>query len=191
MPPEMSAIPAAGDPSAMGALPGAPGAPAAPSFKPIYSPLDSLAKILADLDFKTYIENNFGTDPDELAHKIWVMYGGPEDELGKGKEGARLDSPSSSDITQQSQEKEDEYNRTRNSRWLRLPLGVSIDQITNTQAISMAVTGGFASVAAAAKKPPAQAKFLMNLVRAAEKADQNSNFLLADKIEKYVKCTLI
>ena len=43
------------------------------SFNVIHSPLDSLGKILADLDFKTFLQNHFGDDPVQLAKKRAVL----------------------------------------------------------------------------------------------------------------------
>jgi len=183
--PGMPAMPSADPAAAAGE-----GAPAGPAFKIIYSPLDSLTKILADLDFKTFLENNFGTDSDELAHKIWVMYGGSEDELEPGKKGERKDSPSSDDVTQQTQAQEEEYNRTRKSRWERLPEGVSIEEITDPQTIASTITSGFAMLAKMNSKP-AQANSIANLIRIAEIAESNKNFTFADRIDSYLKCLLI
>lgn len=161
--------------------PGGEGAPAPPVFKIIYSPLDTLGKILADLDFKTFLENNFGTDPEELAKKVWVMYGGEEDGIGKGKEGARQDSPQSEDMVEQTEIQEKEYNDTRDKRWLRLPLGKTIDDITDTQALTRAILGGFMALVKQNAKP-AQASEIRKITRLADKADQLGYFSYSDKI---------
>ena len=179
-------VPMGMDTMPMAAPAGAPpgGAPgegqAQPTFKVIYSPLDSIGKILADLDFKTYVQNHFGDDADALAHKIWVMYGGAEDEVSTGKTGLRQDKPQAQDPTQAEQIQSAEYNATRNSRWERLPAGVSIDEITNTRAISQALTGGWEMLSRANSKP-AEAKALAWL-KLAEAADDKGLFKLADKI---------
>lgn len=161
--------------------PGGEGAPAPPVFKIIYSPLDTLGKILADLDFKTFLENNFGTDPEELAKKVWVMYGGEEDGIGRGKEGARQDRPQSEDMTTQSKIQEEEYNNTRDKRWLRLPAGKSIDDITDTQALTRAIFGGFIALVKQNAKP-AQASSAKGLLKLASKADQLGYFSYSDYI---------
>jgi hypothetical protein len=179
-----------GMPAMPTADPAAAGGPTEPAFKIIYSPLDSLGKILADLDLKTFLENNFGTDSDVLAHKIWVMYGGSEDELEPGKKGERKDSPSSDDVTQQSEAQEEEYNRTRKSRWERLPEGVSIDEITDPQTIASTITSGFAMLAKTNSKP-AQANSVEGLIRTADLAESNKDFRFADKIDYYLRCLLI
>lgn len=151
-----------------------------PTFKVIYSPLDSLGKILADLDFKTYVQNHFGDDANELAHKIWVMYGGAEDEVSPGKKGLRQDKPKTQDPIEAEQVQTDEYNATRNSRWERLPMGVSIDEITNTGAIAQALTGGWEMLSRANSKP-AEAK-IQAWLKLAEAADARGLFKLADMI---------
>ena len=117
--PGLDAVPAA---SPMGAEPGMPGAQQQPAntFQVIYSPLDSLGKILADLDFKTFLQNHFGSSPHDLAMKIWTMYGGSEDGMTPGKKGARKDTPQSDDMTAQSEAQQKEYNATRNQRWKHL-----------------------------------------------------------------------
>lgn len=155
------------------------------TYNVIYSPLDSLGKILADLDFKTFLENNFGDDPETLAHKIWVMYGGSENELRPGKKGARQDKPQSSDITQQSAAQEQEYNATRNKRWRRLPVGVSIDEITNTQAIKRAIVGGFAALAKGFVKPASASK--LQIIKIADIADEKGYFSYADKLDNILR----
>jgi hypothetical protein len=166
-------------------LPTAGGSPEAaapqPTFKVIYSPLDSLGKILADLDFKSYLENHFGDDYGELAHKIWVMYGGAEDELGKCKKGERKDRPQSSDIAEQSEIQEKEYNNTRNERWRRLPLGVGINEITNTEAIEKSIIGGYATLVKSLAKTTSASSQL--LVKLANTIDAQGNYQLSDLID--------
>jgi hypothetical protein len=168
-------------PTAGGASGGAEAQSAPPSFNIIYSPLDSLGKILADLDFKTFLENHFGDNSGDLAHKIWVMYGGSEDEIGVGKKGEREDSPQSSDMIAQSDAQQKEYNATRKSRWLRLPKGVSIDEITNTEAIEKSIVGGFATLAKSFVKPAGST--VDNFFKIANNADEKGKFSFADKLD--------
>lgn len=165
------------DTMTMGA-PGGEQAPAAPAFKIIYSPLDSLAKILADLDFKSFLENNFGTEAGELAEKIWVMYGGNENDLEETKKGRRQDKPSSDDMMQQQEAQEDEYNRTRKTRWERLPEGVGIDDITTTEAIEQAIIGGYKALTAPQQKPASAERWL----KMASVADDKGDFYYSDKL---------
>jgi hypothetical protein len=152
------------------------------TFKIIYSPLDSVGKILADLDFKSFLQNHFGDNPKDLATKIWTMYGGDPKEKHRGKEGAREDKPQFDDITQQSDAQQQEYNDTRNSRWLRLPVGMSIDDITNTGALEKIITGGF-EVLASQNKKPATSSILQKLIKTANSADEKENHKFADKID--------
>lgn len=175
----LETMPTAGPP---GGPAGGEGAPAQPQFKVIHSPLDSLGKILADVDIKTFLQNNFGDDPDTLAHKIWVMYGGSEDEISPGKKGARQDKPASGDMMQQQKIQDEEYNATRNARWRRLPLGVSIEEITSTQALSNAIMGGFSDLAKSFSKP-AQAKHSKFWLKLANIADERGQYLTADKLD--------
>ena len=178
--PDMGAMPMA---DAGAAAPGAPGEAAAqPAFKIIHSPLDGLGKILADLDIKTFLENNFGSDPTDLAKKIWVMYGGNENGLGKGKKGKRKEKPASEDPTQQEQIQDDEYNNTRKSRWERLPEGVSIDEMKITpEAIEKTlISSGFNLAKTYAK--PAAASALNKWNKTADIADAKGDYRFADKL---------
>ncbi len=182
-----------GDAGGLGALPmadpagGAMGggeAPAAPvnQFKVIYSPLDGIGKILADLDLKSYLQNNFDKTPEEIAHNIWVMYGGGINELTSGKKGKRIINPYSDDPNVQQQQSEKEYNNTRARRWERLPSGVSIDEITTPQAIRNAVINGFHQLSRQNSKP-AQANSLSEFIKAANAADEEHKFFVADKLD--------
>lgn len=183
-----------GPPGLDGGMPG--GAPPQQgqqnNFQVIYSPLDSLGKILADLDFKTFLSNNFGTDPSQLAHKIWVMYGGNEDELGADKKGERLDNPSSSDMMEQQEQQEAEYNATRNARWKRLPRGVGIDQITSTGTLAMAITSAFDTLAKSYSKPPQPTASVLYWMKVADLADQRQQYKVADAAMRFItdRCTL-
>lgn len=161
------------------------GAPPPPAFKIIHSPLDTFGKILADLDFKTFLQNNFGTDPRDLAHEIWEMYGGASDELGEGKKGRRQDTPLSGDPMQLQSAQDDEYNRTRKQRWERLPVGVSIDEITSPDALENAIKGGLHSLVQQNAKPAAaKAQAWLKL---ADRADKNKNYSCADKLLELIK----
>jgi hypothetical protein len=167
---------------------GAEGGPRSSTFKIIYSPLDNLGKILADLDIKSYLQGNFGDDPDQLAHKIWVMYGGAENELSPGKKGERQDKPISSDPVAQQQAQEQEYNNTRNARWKRLPLGVSIEQITSPESISLTIRGGFENLSKMNSKPAQSAT--EKWLKLATKYDSLKRYKDADWVDKILKCLL-
>jgi len=161
-----------------------PAAPPTETFKIIYSPLRSLGLILADLDFKSYLQNNFGTTASDLAHEVWVMYGGSENELDEGKPGKRKDAPASSDLAEQEKIQQAEHNATRNSRWERLPEGVRIEEITSPQILEKAIIGGFDELSRSKKQQPtAQIK---KWIKAANVADNNGNYIYADKIQKII-----
>ena len=157
-------------------------APPQPTFKIIYSPLDSLGKILADLDFKTFLQNHFGDNARDLAMKIWEMYGGDPEERHRGKKGERKDKPASDDMAKQSEAQQQEYNATRDERWRRLPLGVSIDEITNTSALERAITGGFMTLSKGISKP-ATASTVENIIKIANLADIKNQHFYADKLD--------
>lgn len=179
----LGALPMA-DPTGGGALGGdaTSQAPPASQFKVIYSPLDGIGKILADLDLKSYLQNNFDKTPEEIAHNIWVMYGGGVNELTPGKKGKRLINPYSDNPNEQQQQSEQEYNNTRSKRWERLPHGVSIDEITTPQAIRNAVINGFHQLSRQNSKP-AQANGISEFIKAANVADEQNNFFVADKLD--------
>lgn len=133
-----------------GAAPAAPGGPMAiPTAAPgggtptnrqeIGSPLDSLSKILYDVDIKTYIANNFQKQPDEISLTIWQMYGGDKD-------GLKSDPAKVGERTYQKgipqEQIENEENETENARWKRLPTGKHIlDIVNNKQELDQAIAG--------------------------------------------------
>jgi hypothetical protein len=84
-------------------------------------------------------------------------------------------------MTKQSEIQEKEYNDTRNSKWERLPEGVSIDEITTTTAIEKAVTGGMAQLAKQYAKPATAS--IKQMIKVAELADQKQDYRIADKIQ--------
>lgn len=166
------------DAMTMGAPP-APAGPPAPTFQIIYSPLDNMGKILADLDFKTFLQGNFNKPAKDLALEVWEMYGGDEDGINAYKEGRRKNKPFSDDMMKQQNYQEDEYNRTRETRWERLPVGKTIADITNTQELESAIAGGFNFISKPAK--PAAAS-VQSLIKTANIADQVGQYKEADRI---------
>ena len=81
-PPPMDPMAAMGaPPMGMGGPPtmpmAAPGAPPA-SREEIGSPLDSLGKILYDVDITTLLLSRIGDAADDTALYVWLMYGGDE-----------------------------------------------------------------------------------------------------------------
>lgn len=164
----------------------APAAPPEPQYKVIYSPLDGLGKILADLDFKSYLQNHFDKSPDVIAHNIWVLYGGGANELTPGKKGKRLQNPYSDQPDEQKSQSDEEYNATRNKRWERLPSGISIDKITTPEAIKNVVIGGFEQIAKQNQQPGPTAAKINELIKTANVADSQKNYNLADKIDCFL-----
>jgi len=115
------------DPMAMGmggppAMPmAAPGAPPT-SREEIGSPLDSLGKILYDVDITTLLLSRIGDSSEDTSLYVWLMYGG--DEHGgsmKDRVGKRA---KKKDVKKEQEEAEQE--RTEDSRWERLPAGKKI-----------------------------------------------------------------
>lgn len=128
------------DPMAMGGPPtmpmAAPGAPAV-SREEIGSPLDSLGKILYDVDITTLLLSRIGDSSDDTALYVWLMYGGDEhggamkDRVGKRSK--------KKDVTKEQEEAEQE--RTEDTRWERLPAGKKITDITSLKEMTEEVQG--------------------------------------------------
>lgn len=123
----------------LGALPtGAPGLEDKTEREEIGSPLTSLAMIMYDIDLDSFIDQNISETPEQIATKIWELYGG--DELGinggNGKLGARK---LRYDVSEEEEKKERE--QTKDQRWKRLPEGKMISDITTFDEISNYVQG--------------------------------------------------
>jgi hypothetical protein len=120
------------DPMAMGmggppAMPmAAPGAPPT-SREEIGSPLDSLGKILYDVDITTLLLSRIGDSSEDTSLYVWLMYGG--DEHG-GSMKDRVGKRAKKKDVKKDQEKA-EQERTEDSRWERLPAGKKITDITS------------------------------------------------------------
>ena len=113
------------------------------------------------------------------------MYGGPQDELGHGQPGKRQDKPQTSDQTKQDKINTEDYNNTRERRWERLPMGVSIDEITNPQALQMAVEGGFNALVKQNSKPAAAAA--LEWLKIANKAEESGKYHYVDRLQVLIK----
>jgi hypothetical protein len=142
MPPMPGAAPGgAPDPTAMMAAGGPPGAPPPPPPAPqrqrIAGPLDSLSKILSDADINTVIENQIGTAPEDIATKIWTDYGGDPKGGPGGKRGVRT----TQDAAEQPDQSAKEIDATENAKWMRLPQGKTISDITSLQSITAMMNG--------------------------------------------------
>lgn len=111
-------------------------APAPPGRAEISGPLDSLAKILYDANITDVVSNNTSDDPEKIAMDIWTEYGG--DEVGnarKGCEGTRTDEDGDMPADPETLKKTDKM------RWLRLPEGKTIADITSLEEMSKIMNG--------------------------------------------------
>ena len=179
------------DPMAMGmggppAMPmAAPGAPPT-SREEIGSPLDSLGKILYDVDITTLLLSKIGDSSEDTALYIWLMYGGNEhggaiiDRIGKRTK--------KKDVTKEQEEAEQE--RTEDSRWERLSDGKKITEITSLDEMTEEVKGIAASAVKneiKAQGAPAGGGMPMaarhnNMVKIARKLDKIGFYRSADTI---------
>jgi hypothetical protein len=179
------------DPMAMGmggppAMPmAAPGAPTT-SREEIGSPLDSLGKILYDVDITTLLLSKIGDSADDTALYVWLMYGGNEhggairDRIGKRTK--------KKDVTKEQEEAEQE--RTEDSRWERLSAGKKITEITSLDEMTEEVKGIAASAVKneiKAQGAPAGGGMPMavrhnNMVKIARKLDKIGFYRSADTI---------
>jgi hypothetical protein len=196
-----AAAPPPMDPMAMGAPPmdpmamgmggpptmpmAAPGAPPT-SREEIGSPLDSLGKILYDVDITTLLLSRIGDTADDTSLYVWLMYGG--DEHGgsmKDRVGKRL---KKKDVEKEQEEAEQE--RTEDSRWERLPSGKKITDITSLDEMTQEIQG----IAASAVKNELKAQGAPggggmpmavrhnNMVKIARKLDKIGFYRSADTI---------
>lgn len=196
-----AAAPPPMDPMAMGAPPmdpmamgmggpptmpmAAPGAPPT-SREEIGSPLDSLGKILYDVDITTLLLSRIGDTADDTSLYVWLMYGG--DEHGgsmKDRVGKRL---KKKDVKKEQEKAEQE--RTEDSRWERLPSGKKITDITSLDEMTQEIQG----IAASAVKNELKAQGAPggggmpmavrhnNMVKIARKLDKIGFYRSADSI---------
>jgi hypothetical protein len=114
-----------GDPMAMpmaGAAPPPP--PAPPGPKVIKQPLSNLGLILADAEIEKMVMEEMQYDVTELSNHIWQMYGGDkEGGVDQNKVGKRV---------QDKEVDDSEIERTKNSRWERLPLDQTMEDLEIT-----------------------------------------------------------
>jgi len=196
-----AAAPPPMDPMAMGAPPmdpmamgmggpptmpmAAPGAPPT-SREEIGSPLDSLGKILYDVDITTLLLSRIGDTADDTSLYVWLMYGGDEHggsmRVGVGKRLKKKD-------VKKEQEKA-EQERTEDSRWERLPSGKKITDITSLDEMTQEIQG----IAASAVKNELKAQGAPggggmpmavrhnNMVKIARKLDKIGFYRSADTI---------
>lgn len=139
MPPP-GGMPDLGMPPGLGAPPAVPAAaPGAPSSdrEEIGSPLDTLGKILYDVDVTTFVMDHMDKEPAEIALAIWELYGG--DKMGgvmKERKGERVEKK---DV--KPEEEKAEQKRTEKTRWKRLPEGQTIADITSLEEMASILKG--------------------------------------------------
>ena len=179
------------DPMAMGmggppAMPmAAPGAPPT-SREEIGSPLDSLGKILYDVDITTLLLSRIGDSSEDTSLYVWLMYGG--DEHG-GSMKDRVGKRAKKKDVKNDQEKA-EQERTEDSRWERLPAGKKITDITSLDEMTQEIKGiAFSAVKNELKAQGAPAGGGMpmavrhnNMVKIARKLDKIGFYRSADSI---------
>jgi len=199
VPPDMSAPPQAPamPPPPMGMPPmGAPAAapgPADPNAGPrqeLVGPLDSVSKILYDYDIGTVVDGNAARDAEELALEVWKAYGG--NEMGDDVEtqtGRRTDSV----LKLKPEQQESEREATENKRWLRLPLGKTIEDITTLDELSEILSGLVLGSVKSKNAPPApggmpppMASAFAVLHRYASLADSMGSHDIADALDDII-----
>ena len=113
-----------GPPTLPTAMPGATGV----NREEIGSPLDKLGKILYDVDINSLLLTQLGDDVEDTALSVWTLYGGDEKGIGvvEGRTGKRIKRKNVSKENEESEQK-----RTEDTRWERLPAGISLDEITS------------------------------------------------------------
>lgn len=121
-------------------MPGQPPAPTAPMAdeaqqEHLPGPLDGVAKVLFDADIIQLVESSADKTPEELAMQIWTDYGGnPDGSTNKEHVGTRT----LKDNKLSPEEAEEAYDNSAHVKWIRLPQGKTIgdistiDQLTNT-----------------------------------------------------------
>jgi len=113
----------------------------------IGSALSSAFQILYDSDIMDKIQGA-GQTADEIARDVWMMYGGTETGgVDSSKVGAR--NPDKKDVSPEAEEQEEKH--TDNRRWLRLPLGQNIGDVTNLEELRNSING----IMSGLKKPQA------------------------------------
>ena len=171
----------------------APGAPVDPEREEIGSPLDTLGKILYDVDAPTLIMQMTGSSPEEVAESIWEMYGGEKTGgVDKEKIGARTPR---TDVEPEEEKKE--QKATENARWRRLPQGKNIGNITTLEELVSTMKGlVMNTIKNESKKgqggpggapPMPMASLKTKWIRMARSFDQQGEYALADFFDEKIK----
>lgn len=189
----MGAPPMGMPPPPTGGMPGMPPPPGAPPAGPrqeLVGPLDSVAKILYDYDIGTVVDGNPARDAEEIALDVWKAYGGTEmgDDV-ESKTGNRT--PEASQSTPEKQESE--RKKTDDSKWMRLPYGKTIEDITTLEELSDILSGlvlgavkAKAAPAAPPGMPPPMASVVSLMGRYSAKADAIGAYDVADAIDSII-----
>lgn len=198
--PAMGAAPPPMAPPMPGGMPPMPGMPApampmsdAGSRPELSGPLDTLAKLLYDYDIASEISNHAAKNPEELSMSVWKAYGG--DEMGNAdsdKTGKRTKKQLGLPPEQQESERE----MTQDSRWLRLPAGKTVADVTTLDDISEVMTGlvyGITKSKSSAGQPPPpggmpppMASVYRQMVRLAAAFDQYGKHARATDCDEYM-----
>lgn len=193
-PPPAGAMPPGMPPAPM-PMPGA--APAMPmadtgSRPELSGPIDTLAKVLYDYDIATEISNHAAKNPEELSMAVWQAYGG--DDMGNAdseKSGRR----SEQSLEAPQEQKDAEREATEDSRWLRLPAGKTIADITTLDDINEVMTGliygitkakNTANAAPPGGMPPPMASVFRQMVRLAAAFDRHGKHDRASDCDEYM-----
>jgi hypothetical protein len=186
-------------PPDMGGMPPMPGAPpampmAADGGRPELSgPLDTLAKILYDYDIADKITNDTATDPEELTMNVWKAYGG--NEMG-GADSDKTGNRTKDALKAPPDQQEAERNTTDDSRWLRLPDGKTIADVTSIDDIGEVMTGLIygvtkskspAAQAPPGGMPPPMAAVYRQMVRLASAFDAHGKHARASDCDEYMR----
>lgn len=203
MPPPPPGMPPAPDASG--------GSPAGARPQEISGPLDSLSKIIYDAGAEDKVDNEpfasegqGGDFVDELVEsisdEIWQQYGGTIDKkhlrhvATPGQTGQRTD-----DISEDPEQQFKDREATENQRYLRLPAGKSITDITTFEELSQVVRGliqGKLKPAPPAGAPPAgmpppMASSLKQMLRVALILDSHGKYAESDLIDRAVMRSLL
>ncbi|MBS1722300.1 MAG: hypothetical protein JSS66_04750 [Armatimonadetes bacterium] len=148
-----------------------------------------MAKILYDYDIGSKLDGNAAEEPEDIAMDIWMAYGGTE--LGDdtvSKQGKRTKKA----LKSSPQEQDKERLSTENSRWERLPLGQTIEDIASLEELATMLNGvSYGSVKAKAAPPappgggmpPPMAEASSLLTRYAALLDMRGDFEIADAVD--------
>jgi len=118
------------DMGGMGATP--PAEPATTERPKIAGPLKSVGEILYDFNIEEYIALHPDQSEEDMSEKVWEEYGGNHNEnIKSDKEGERDEKSQN----RTPEEVNSEIEKTYDSKWKRLPIGKTIDDITSLDEI--------------------------------------------------------